>query len=486
MLRSLTTILIWLGVLSAGAWGQTALYSQPPLLRSPQAAPDTSSTSGQQKVVLQEQAALAEQKNQKNETASEDLKRREAELMKEQDDAAFRARVTLRGEQDVRFVEVNSPGGMPLGSNDLLNDRYFAKGIRIWGMDFLPSISVGETYNDNVYLRSGKPNFDRQSDFITTIQPMLTLMRGNPSLDNFFISGTYAPSALFFAEQTDENTVNHQFSGEVGVRLPKTHIYARQSVESVLGGDVESGDLMNRFVSSTDLSVEYELTPKLSAELAGKIIDRSYDRGVDALEGAVAGWLNYELTPKIIVGISPGVGWVDVSAGPDQRYLQGLTRVVYLAAEKLNFFAQGGAEVREFDGSSDQDLNGIFRGGGEWRPTEKSLVRLEASRYVQASNSFSGANVTGTGFTFVGVHRLIDQLSVNFNTGFQNALYSGTATGIVTDREDNYYFVGPGLAIAVQPWWDVNVGYVYRQNLSSASGNEFYNHLVNISSTLRF
>jgi hypothetical protein len=74
-----------------------------------------------------------------------------------------------------------------------------------WARDHLeltPSISVSETYDDNIDL----DHENEESDFITTITPGLAVsyLKEKTKLDL-----KYSPGFVFYAENTDENTIRH-------------------------------------------------------------------------------------------------------------------------------------------------------------------------------------------------------------------------------------------------------------------------------------
>lgn len=428
---------------------------------------------------------------QKQDADWEDVKKREAAIMQDNTDMAeFRARYTMREESDMRFVEVTQHGPPSLKPTDAFNDRMLSNGIRLWGIDILPSITAGETYNDNIYLRNGKPNFARTADEITTIQPSIQIRRGDPAVDTLYVAANYSPSFVEFVDHPGEDTTNEYFDGEFGWRTPKLSLYGKQTVESILGGEVESGDLINEFVTTTDASLQYELTPKTSIELTERLINRNYDQGINSVDEEVGTWVNYQLTPKLTLSVGPDVGWVYVSQGAFQQYAQANVRAIYETGPKLKFFAQGGVEAREYQGTSGDDLNAVFRAGGEWQMSEKTVFRLEANRYLQPSNTYVNEDVTATGCSAMVLSRMNEFFMPSLQMGYQNAVYSVTNHSSsslgASNREDNYFFMAPSLLFNVKPWWDITLSYSYRENLSTLSQGYFYNNLFNLSSTVRF
>lgn len=65
-----------------------------------------------------------------------------------------------------------------------------------------PSLSVSETYDDNIYL---DPQ-DEQSDYITAISPGISLNMASPRSELLL---SYVPSFVFYGKNSEENTTRH-------------------------------------------------------------------------------------------------------------------------------------------------------------------------------------------------------------------------------------------------------------------------------------
>jgi hypothetical protein len=78
--------------------------------------------------------------------------------------------------------------------------------IVAWSQVFsiTPSLTVGEWYDDNIFLT----DVDKEDDFITEITPAIVL-RYAPSSETE-IDFNYEPSFQFFANETDENQISHR------------------------------------------------------------------------------------------------------------------------------------------------------------------------------------------------------------------------------------------------------------------------------------
>ena len=81
-----------------------------------------------------------------------------------------------------------------------------------WRTELTPSVSVGELYDDNIYLDST----DEKSDYITTVTPGLNL---NVLSEHSQLELAYAPTFVWYAEEDQNNTVRHLGSVTYGQDL---------------------------------------------------------------------------------------------------------------------------------------------------------------------------------------------------------------------------------------------------------------------------
>ena len=69
-----------------------------------------------------------------------------------------------------------------------------------------PSLDLRETYSDNIRLA---PQGNEQSDFVTQINPGISLTGTGPRLK---VNASYVMQNLFYAEESSRNTINHLLS----------------------------------------------------------------------------------------------------------------------------------------------------------------------------------------------------------------------------------------------------------------------------------
>jgi hypothetical protein len=101
--------------------------------------------------------------------------------------------------------------------------------------ELIPSISVSETYDDNIDLTQS----NEQSDFITTATPALTL---NVLTQNTSLGMTYAPSFVWYNDFTENDTTRHrgtvswdqQLTQRMSFNLTNTYLRSEDPLEDTL------------------------------------------------------------------------------------------------------------------------------------------------------------------------------------------------------------------------------------------------------------
>ncbi len=102
-------------------------------------------------------------------------------------------------------------------------------------IELMPTISVNETYDDNIYLRKT----DKTSDFITAVTPSLTLTLLN---EHTKLALSYAPSFVWYADQTENDTIRHvasanwdqKLSQYLSLNLTDSYIKSEDPLEDTL------------------------------------------------------------------------------------------------------------------------------------------------------------------------------------------------------------------------------------------------------------
>ncbi len=400
---------------------------------------------------------------------------------------SFNSPYILENYQDNSMIPVANESLVSQGLLPRLNPV----GYRFFGMDIIPAFSATQTYNDNIYLRSGKPGYPKESDWISTFSPQISISTKNaddvaPEFDSQSFSLSTSPYFLFFQKHTSENSIDQNVSMRFDKKFTKLSFFVSQTYTAQTGGNVEVASLQTLDIYNTDAGLEYALTPKVSLETVGKLVVRDYDIGFDSYDASGNMWINYELTPKMRIGLGPGYGVVDVTQSANQTYQNGNIRVIYSVSEKTSAFAELGFERRAFEHSSLTSYNWTLNAGASWYPAPYTDVELKATRGQQSSNAFLDQNLVSSAGSITLKQKFHDFLEADFSMGYGHSDYVSTISSVSSGRHDDSLEFSPSIRYSPWEWWDIGASYGYRRNFSSIGINGFENQTWEVSSTVRF
>ena len=340
-------------------------------------------------------------------------------------------------------------------------------------------------YDDNIFIN----RTNRHSDVIGTISPGITLGVGdyNVKAESFGLLH-YTPSFIFFAENTKQNTIDHDARLEAQYHPGNLTVGLEQGFQSFSGPVVDVGNRVDRQLYNTALSFNYEISPKTSVELDGTQSINRYERFINFNEWTAAGWFDYELAPKVKIGAGVLGGFVDIQNSVNQTYQQGLLRASYVLSEKLTARASAGVELREFESSQKNKVNGVLSLGATYKPLENTELILDGHRRDTTSVVLTNQNYTLTGFNATLRQTFLVKYALSVGGGYDHASYHATTQPVVNapSRRDDYYFARVGLDWKISERLVASVIYEYRRNDSSLSNFGFYNHQVGLNIAYQF
>jgi hypothetical protein len=365
---------------------------------------------------------------------------------------------------------------------------------------YLLRLTIRSVYDDNINLL----NDNRISDFYTTIEPAIMLGFGDTfdRIENY-IRLDYLPAAFFFADHSENNSLQHVARLDGQYRINRLTLNLSQMVQIMDGVDVQTtdgGGSLNQQVNldvagrtefnvyTTHLNAAYYLTGKTFLSSGADYTSTQYTSLIssEVLSGNI--FLNYNYSPKLVVGLggTAGTNWVD-APNPDQTFEQGNIRVSYQATGKIDFAATAGVEVRHFDGDMrDNYTSPVFEVRTNYVPFDGTKISLSANRRTLNSAVLAAQNYTVTNFTVGVQQRLLRRFTLAFNAGYENSDYFSTIGSTAPTRDDNYFFVQPSIAVQVTRFWTVGAYYLHRENDSSFESFSFHDNQVGLRSSLEF
>jgi hypothetical protein len=199
-------------------------------------------------------------------------------------------------------------------------------------------------------------------------------------------------------------------------------------------------------------------------------------------------WL-YQVAPKLVLGLGPEFGWLDVQGNPNQTYQRATARLQYQATEKISITARAGAEFRQYQNTGvggNDDIYPVMSIQATYKPFDGTELGLSVYRRVTASSVVAQQNYISTGFSANLRQRFLQKYYFSLVGGFENSDYESTANNVLANRDDDYFFIRPGFDWDVTTWWTLTAFYEFRENNSTTVTNEFTNNQVGIQTTFRY
>ena len=361
-------------------------------------------------------------------------------------------------------------------------------------------LSVRSVYDDNINLFQA----DRVSDFYTSIEPSVMLGFGDiEGRTENFLRVDYTPAVFLFADHSENNSVQHVLRLEGQYRVNRLTLNLSQMVQIMDGVDVQTQNTAGgldqqvnldvagrtRFnIYATHVNAAYYLTGKTFLSAGADYTATHYSSLISSQVLSGNFFLNYNYSPKLVVGIGGTAGYDEVDApNPDQNFQQANVRVTYQATGKLDFAASGGVEFRQFEGDlRDQYVSPVFELGVNYTPFDGTKISATANRRILNSAVLAAQNYAVTNISVGIQQRLLQRIFIGFNGGYENSEYFSTIGAAGATRSDDYFFVQPSIAVAVTRFWTVGAYYLHRVNSSSVDAFDFHDNQVGVRSTLEF
>ncbi|PYK39421.1 MAG: hypothetical protein DME49_03885 [Verrucomicrobia bacterium] len=358
-------------------------------------------------------------------------------------------------------------------------------------------LTVRGVYDDNIFIS----HVNRVSDYYFAIEPMITIGFGDiEGRGGNYIRLDYMPSVILFVDHSDEDTVEHLIRLEGQYRFSRLTLNLSQDVAILDGANLNStldttGLQANLDVSArtrlnlytTRLRANYELSGKLflTGEFDASIYDYPDFISSEIFSGGL--YINYNWTPKVVVGIGGTAGYDLVDdPNPDQTFEQVNVRINYQMTGKLSLTASGGVEFRQFEGHRGERISPVFEAGAVYHPFDGTTVTLTASRRMLNSGFFPDQDFAATSVTLRIQQRLLQRIYLGLAAGYENADYFSTVNGVSATRDDDYYFVEPSVDVLITRFWSAGVYYLHREDISSFDFFSFYDNQVGVRTTFRF
>jgi hypothetical protein len=368
-------------------------------------------------------------------------------------------------------------------------------------------LSLYGAYDDNIFNTEN----ETESDFITVISPGIQLtVPGTDQPAEAIVTDTTTPGGLTFGRFTDRSY--RRFRAYAGY-APWFQFYANNSDENVVNHYAQAGlqynlrsglsfDLVNRFVKDYDriyanrstqidqyisnlfnLIATYPVSPKFSlrADYTNNFIDYLDDEinGFrNRTDNSGAAYVFYQFKPKTSAFVELRYTDIDYDIDNDrdgdlQNAFGGLSWDI-TAKSRGRFRA--GYGLRRYDEPVFEDSDRfVFDGSMDYRFSPKTRLDLGLYHRIEESTETLYEDLLTTGAALTYPQALRHNLDFEFELSYRLENYRGGDPDLIDlpDRDDNVWFVSPSLTYTFSRWLSGSVAYLYRARNSDVPLNSF-------------
>jgi hypothetical protein len=331
-------------------------------------------------------------------------------------------------------------------------------------------------YGDGIQRRAGQP----QTTTVQHLSPgILFGLGGSWTLD-------YTPTWTFYSNRAFNDTVDHVVRLGGGTEYQDWVFGFSQSFVSASPPLVETGGQTKQITYGTGLSARRSLGSRTALELSFSQNIRFADRYPDTRQWSNQDWLHYEFSPQLDTAVGLGLGYVDVSPGPDMSYVRPQAQVAWRATDKVSFSLQGGVETRRIHASGAGSMNNpILSASLHYQPVETTTLSLGAHRGVSTSY-FSNQVTKNSGWNASLQQRLLGEFFFSAGYGHHKVTYISTTSGFPAGRGDTYDSANFRLSTTFLRHGSIAVLYQIGRNSSNTAGYGFSSHQIGLDVGYRF
>jgi hypothetical protein len=327
------------------------------------------------------------------------------------------------------------------------------------------SLSAGYEYDDN--LRLSDNNEDGSGFF--TLQPHVHLKYG-PMASGLAITAGYGADFQWYSEDGVKDSVNH--AADLGFTWTggRLQIYGNIGFASIDDASIDAGARVERQTVVASLGLTYDITGKttLGITYATDLFNPESDGYSGYNSQTVGASIDYDITGKTTLGVGTQYEFEEVEQGSDRNAYRVLLRANWAATPKLTVRGEAGPEINEYS-DGDSELEAYWNIGIDYKllDTGKTTFAFDVYRNQTPSIVMPDQAYSSTGIAGTLTYNPASRLQIYTSVGYEYADYTGTSTEIVADREDNLYFIRPGLTYAINRWSSVSIFYQWTKNSSS-------------------
>jgi hypothetical protein len=354
--------------------------------------------------------------------------------------------------------------------------------IDIGGLGFVPTLTVSEAHDDNVFAdRNG------QSSWVTTINP--TFVLGAETAKSGYQLKYSLNRELYHSVHNADNT-DHYLTGEAAfafdarnrLKLQAGYSKTEDTVDTAVAGQLDKFTTKNVGGVYTYGAETAKAQVDVGANYLSKRTDNSGNVNAEKEYDAttVNSIFYYRVAPKTkaLAEIRHTDYDYELNTSTlDSTNMAYLVGATWEATARTTGTVKFGYEEKDFDSSLRKDRESpMWEVGVSWAPRTYSTFSLNARRAFDEGDD--GASVIKS-----------QNIGANWKHYWLERLYSEVSYSITEKkyqdvrRTDDLQTFGLGLTYEARRWLDIGVGYKYTENESTLGSESYDRNIVGVSVT---
>jgi hypothetical protein len=282
-----------------------------------------------------------------------------------------------------------------------------------------------------------------------------------------YLSIAYRPIAVAYADNSDNDRIDHQAAWEAGWR-GKSITFAYTGSAGVLGdATADTGTLTDRTELANEGRIAWAIREKFAVEVAAGHDSTDYKSAnftdSNLTYGEIA--LRYAYSPKTRLSLAYKGGRFKVDGAGAQTVHRTTARIEWNPTEKIAINLEAGAEHRSFDNGS--DTTPVVEARIGWKPRDGTEIYLNGYRREQASAFLPGQNYTQGGAALGISQRLGGKWTGRLEGGVERASYTQVSGAGTASRVDTIHFIRPSVEYRFTDDFSMGLYYRYSENSSN-------------------
>lgn len=358
-------------------------------------------------------------------------------------------------------------------------------GINLGLLRLHPAFSQIFEFDDNIRLQRN----DKEADAIFRELPALTAELEN---ERFRMAGGYGMEIVNFAENHEENAVNHFAHAFMEYRFTDLKVSVEDTfskAQSRLGNANSTRD--DVLSNAVQVLAKYD-RPKWALEPgwthstvnheSESLDDYSYEEDVLSL------LTGYKVTERTLVLLQNDFGMTyyhDKTANADQNWWQILSGIRGEYIENLLMEAKMGFQARRTDDIANQVNQKNWYGlvadvNLSWKISERDAFSIDYIRNARNSTFVNNSYFLVDRISMAYSKRFFEKVILTPELAWQQNRYPHSVTVLGTDgkRRDNFWEAGIELRYQAQEWLSAGIAYRFRDRASNFDNFDYGNNRV--------